>query len=238
MKQYAIRHISPLSAFRFGFVVGVIALLGPGAGVGVLTRLVISGLHAWLDAWPEFSRFGLDLPLLELLNLTAFAAWVERLNGWGWWFPLLVALGVILSGAISTGMTTVASATTYNFLATLSGGLVVGLEEVNPPALLRQPVNAQAALSGPVLLASNGQRWPLVPVGMTFGSAPSATIVLPGLAPRHAEIRFENNTYYVLYDLSGGQTWVNDRPVQGANLLKPGFRIRLGAYELLFQQGD
>lgn len=65
------------------------------------------------------------------------------------------------------------------------------------------------------------------------GSAPSCDIQVSGLAPIHAEIRLENNRY-ILYDMSGGQTWVNDRQVTTANLLKEGFRVRLGAHEFSF----
>ena len=235
MKNYAIRHVSLLSAFRFGFVIGVTSLFMPGLLAGLMAWLVADWFKLWIDSWPAFSRLGFEIRLLELLNLTTFVTWLDRINGWGWRLPLLVALGVMGIGGVSSGLTTVLSAATYNFLAALSGGLVVELAEVVAPALLRQPAPAIAPLTGPMLSAGNGQHWPLSPAGLTLGSAPTSTIVLPGLHPHHAEIRFENNAYYVLYDLSGGQTWVDDRQIHGANLLKPGFRIRVGAYELLFQ---
>ncbi|MBX3013616.1 MAG: FHA domain-containing protein [Caldilineaceae bacterium] len=240
MKAYAIRHVSLLSAFRFGFVIGATALLIPGILAGIGTALLIAGVEAWLGSWPEVSRFGLEIRLLELLNLTALAAWLERMVGWGWRFPLLIASLVVGLGGLSTGITTLLSATTYNFLAALSGGLVVDLEEVRtvpqrPPAFSAYPPVAYSPRVGPRLQATNsGQHWPLTPAGVTLGSAANATIVLPGLAPRHAEIRFENNKHYVLYDFSSGQTWVEGRPIQGANLLKPGFRLRLGPHELVF----
>lgn len=236
MKNYAIRHVSLFSAFRFGFVIGLTSLFIPGLLIGVLAALVANGLKTWLESWQIINGLGLNIRLLELVKLTSFVAWLDDIVGWGWRFALLVALGVMAIGGLSTGLTSVLSAATYNFIAALSGGLVVELEEVGAPALLRQPANGYPTQTGPVLYASSGQRWPLSPTGMTLGSAPNSTIVLPGLAPRHAEIRFENNAYYVLYDLSGGQTWVDGRPIQGANLLKPGFRIRVGGYELLFQQ--
>jgi predicted component of type VI protein secretion system len=93
---------------------------------------------------------------------------------------------------------------------------------------------AAAGSSGPALVAAgaSGQSWPLrTPITM-IGSASSCDIQVPGLAPIHAEIRLEDHRY-ILYDMSGGQTWVNDRQITTANLLKDGFRVRLGAHEFL-----
>lgn len=235
MKQYAIRHISLLSAFRFGFVIGATALLLPGILAGLGAGLAVAGINEWLAGWSTLGGLLRSNNLVALLNLTTFAALMEQLAGWGWRFSVLVALGVIVLGGLSTALTTVVSASTYNFLAALSGGLVVELEEVGASALSPHLPQTYPLLTGPILYSSQGQRWPLSPTGATLGSAADARIMLPGLSPRHAEIRFENNSYYVLYDLSGGQTWVNDRPVQQANLLKNGFRIRLGPHELIFQ---
>jgi hypothetical protein len=78
------------------------------------------------------------------------------------------------------------------------------------------------------------QRWP-VAMGLTrIGSAISNHIVVDGMAANHAEIRWENGRH-VLYDLSGGQSWVNGRQINGANMLKPGFQLRLGNCDFLFQ---
>ncbi len=79
------------------------------------------------------------------------------------------------------------------------------------------------------------ERLPLRAGTMSFGSASGNAVVLDGLAPRHAELRFENNRY-ILYELGSGQTWVNERAIVGANMLKDGFRVRLGPYELVFRQ--
>ena len=84
------------------------------------------------------------------------------------------------------------------------------------------------------MVGAAGQSWPLrTPVTMV-GSAPSCDIQIAGLASVHAKLRLEDNRC-VLYDMSGGQTWVNDRQITTANLLKDGFRVRLGACELRFE---
>lgn len=109
---------------------------------------------------------------------------------------------------------------------------------IQPP--VAQPVQAPPVIqpSGPWLsLATNpAQRWPLRPDRTRLGSAADNDIVLPGLAPQHAEIRLDNGLY-VLYDLAAGQTWVNGRPVAGRNMLKEGFQIRLGGQDLVFHAG-
>jgi hypothetical protein len=112
------------------------------------------------------------------------------------------------------------------------------------PPIQPTPIPSQAGPATPVAAPAPGpylalsqdpqRRWP-VKAGITMlGSAPDSDVVLPGLASRHAEIRLEENRY-VLYDLTGGQAWVNDRPVVERNMLKEGFRVRLGAVELVFQ---
>lgn len=80
--------------------------------------------------------------------------------------------------------------------------------------------------------------WTLRKTTTTIGSDPANDVVLTGdadVAPRHAEIRVETSGY-VLYNLGApGGAFVNDRQVQGRNLLKDGFRIRLGGTSLLFR---
>lgn len=65
-----------------------------------------------------------------------------------------------------------------------------------------------------------------------IGSAPENDIVLPGLAPQHAEIRRESGRY-LIYDLGSRRTWVNDAQVAAVHMLKDGFRLQLGQTEFL-----
>jgi predicted component of type VI protein secretion system len=76
------------------------------------------------------------------------------------------------------------------------------------------------------------QRWLIRHPVTIIGAAPGCDIVLPGLAPQHAEIRLENERC-ILYDRSGGHSWVNGRQITTANMLKEGFTVRLAAVELL-----
>ena len=65
------------------------------------------------------------------------------------------------------------------------------------------------------------------------GAVSNCDIVFLGLAARHAGIHCEKDRH-ILYDLSGGQTWVNGRAITTANLLKDGFAVHLGTIELVF----
>jgi pSer/pThr/pTyr-binding forkhead associated (FHA) protein len=77
-----------------------------------------------------------------------------------------------------------------------------------------------------------GQRFTLYTL-TTLGRDLSNQIILnsPAAAPRHAEIRYEGGRF-ILYDLSGGfGAFVNGRQIVGPNMLKVGFRVRVGDVE-------
>lgn len=108
--------------------------------------------------------------------------------------------------------------------------------QVASPIEQRYPVTQPPRpVAGPWLASTQvaGQRLPLRGERTRLGSAPDNDIVLPGLAPHHAEIRLDNGIF-VLYDLAAGQTWVNGRPVAGRNMLKEGFQVRLATQDLTF----
>jgi hypothetical protein len=129
------------------------------------------------------------------------------------------------------------------------------LQGATPPASFPAGAGSAAAFSTPApappgviaspdvqpLLVSESDAtalWSVRKPVTTIGSDPSNDVVLTGdagIAPKHAEIRFESSGY-VIYDLgSSTGTLVNDRRVQGRNLLKNGFRIKLDSTVLLFR---
>jgi hypothetical protein len=107
---------------------------------------------------------------------------------------------------------------------------------------------SQAAKATEVKMTSKEQAWLIATTGTqeTWGLSGEAigigrdagnqvTIADdPMVEAFHAEIRVEPSGY-VLYDLSQQGTWVNDRPIQNRNLLKDGFRIRVGQTEMVFR---
>jgi hypothetical protein len=265
MIDYAIRRIHLFPAFKFGCLTGGILMLLPGLLLGAVVRALVGILRRWLDAWQALSldiggRNLVDVDLLSLVKLAGFLRELRVLDEQGWVLALAVVLGTAIAGGLLVGLLALFGAAIYNVLAALSGGLVVGadaLEGWSAPAVpaaappqgkgrtlplhLRprpgpapppvQPAPAAWLASG----QNPAQQWPLKTGVTCLGSAPGNDITLPGLAARHAEIRLENGRY-VLHALESGSTAVNNRPIVGPNMLKEGFRVRLGNYELIFHQ--
>jgi hypothetical protein len=67
----------------------------------------------------------------------------------------------------------------------------------------------------------------------SIGSAPDCDVRLPGLAPRHAEIRHDARDEYVLVRLGEADTRVNGAPVDAA-VLRTASRLQLGDWTLSF----
>ncbi len=105
-----------------------------------------------------------------------------------------------------------------------------------PAPVAPQPAPAVQAPARPRLVSTlhPDVELPLEPTITRLGSASENDIVLPGAAPKHAEIRFEDGRA-VLYDFSGGQTWVQGRPVRDANMLKDGFKVQFGPQEMVYR---
>ncbi len=111
--------------------------------------------------------------------------------------------------------------------------------EVIPPVEAQPPVQAPPPPPTPLgpRLESTQYKDVVLPLGpklTRLGSTKDNDIVLPGAAERHAEIRLEGGRM-VLYDLTGGQTWVQGRQVHDANLLKDGFTVKFGPQEMVYR---
>jgi len=260
--RFAIRSIDPLSALKYGFVLGCILAVLPGFLIGVVLKLAIASLVETLTA----TLFPPDLgPLTSLYNM-------------GWVLSLWTTVGTIVMGGVTGGISGFIGALVYDLVAALSGGLIVGTQLLDQPASAfsspapgspAQPVfvpiiappppgtpgtaipqqfaasvvpatNMSAAPAGGsqnawlALRDQPAQRWPVRQPLTKVGGSADCDIVLAGLVPHHADIRFENNRY-ILYDQSNGQTWVNDRQVTTANMLKDGFSVRMGNRDFIFQ---
>jgi hypothetical protein len=266
MTRYAIRRIALFPAFKFGSSVGGVIMLLPGFLLGLLTRAVVGILRSWLEAWQALSVGPLEADPLNLLKLSDFLLKLQAWDDRGWLLILILTLATAAIGALLAGLLTLLGAVVYNFLATLTGGLAVEVQPVGGATGGRLPAEGRGAapeqrgrgaegrrsggageqgrlLQRPsaqdgawlTLSGNPQQRWPLKSGVTRLGSAPDNDVTLADLALRHAEIRFEGDRY-ILYDLSNGQTWVNDRHVAGRNLLKEGFKIRLGSHELIFHR--
>lgn len=243
MTRYVIRRIELRSAFQFGFVAGFATLLLPGLLAGLLAWWLVVLLRAWVTplqaAWSiPFVTTG---TVVDLLNLNGLVAWLNRLDALGWLLMVIVTTGTATVGGLLNGFAVLISAASYNFIATFSGGVAVDADVVAGPLLASPGQARQSGVVAPAprcqlrLRGQPAQSWALNAGVTTLGSAAGSQIMLPGLAARHAEIRLEQQGY-ILYNLGNNQTLVDGRPIAVANLLKPGFVLRLGPHELIFQQ--
>lgn len=241
MNDYRLRRVRITSAFPCGCLVGGIVLLPVGLLLGLAVQALVALLLPWLGGWKEvpIDVVGFNvtsLNLLDTMGLLDVQLSLEQLAGRGWLLAAAITLAVSAGGGLFTGLLAGLAAAFYNLLALLSGGLVVEAEQLTGMAGGALPPPPTPAVWLVSTLDQN-QRWPVQSTITRIGSAPGSHVHLGGLLTNHAEIRNEGNRY-VLYDLSAGQAWVNNRPVAQANLLKDGFRVRLGPHEFLFTQSS
>jgi hypothetical protein len=219
------------AALRLGCLTGLLTACGPAFVCSLASHRLIHILRHWVLGWDgpdaELTIGGLlggttlkvSLDLQDHLNVTEFMKTLETLDsGWWWTIPLLTLALTALGGVL---------------LAALSGtgaGLYSRMERRHWLASSSAP-RPSAWLS---LLADPTRRWPVCQGFTRVGSDPVSEVQLPSGMACHAEIRYEQGRY-ILYDLSGGQTWVQNRPVAGRHLLKDGFRLRFGNVEMIFK---
>jgi hypothetical protein len=79
----------------------------------------------------------------------------------------------------------------------------------------------------------------LLPADRLFviGSEPSSDLVLPDLAPIHAQIGRDERDEFVVIDGSEGLTMVDGQPGDGVTM-HTGDRLQVGAFEFVFQREE
>jgi len=99
--------------------------------------------------------------------------------------------------------------------------------------VFRQPAAGPPQLETAISLPS---------AGVTLGSAPDCDVVVPGAAPRHAEIRAAVGRWTVTDLGAAGGTRVSysgdpaqERPVAGSNALKDGSTVRIGKVKAILR---
>ncbi len=258
--RVAIRRISPFGALLYGLLLGLALFLIPGAAFGWLARAAVVGLGNWLGGLqftiPLPIGEGITIDLPTALSLGDTQARLAALAAQDTALVLAVALGTIAAGMLFTGLAALLASLLYNLFAGIFGGVQVTLDGLEaparrptvepavrpaarpaappavPPAARPQPGVAPAAAAAWLASSTGRERHPLANGVTRIGSAPDNDLVLPGLAPQHAEIRRESGRY-LLYDLGSRRTWVNDTQVAAVHMLKDGFRVQLGQAELM-----
>lgn len=202
---------------------------------------------------------GIAIDLTSALPLADAQARLAALAAQDVALVIAVALGTAAAGMLLTGLAAFTGALLYNLFAAVLGGLEVTLGSLDAPprraanAAAAQPQPAAPAPSAPpprvssrpetvgntrpagawLAAAGNGGGLRALSNDVTrIGSAPDNDIVVPGLAPQHAEIRRESGRY-LIYDLGSRRTWVNDTQVAAVHMLKDGFRLQMGQAEFI-----
>jgi hypothetical protein len=260
VNRYSIRKILVWPAFKFGAVIGAVLMIVPGILWGLMMRSSVHALRTFVEGMGWLTLNNRDMAALaqrvaDLDQLgPMLAVWVALATViiGGLVYGLGAAVAALLYNAIaglSGGLVVGIEAPPQPQPAPAppQAGSVVQPQAAAPAAQAPQmapsiassaqpvaPVVPAQPQTGPWLaIGTPAQRRPLRPDRTRLGSAADNDIVLSGVNAYHAEIRFEDGIY-VLYDMAAGQTWVNNRPVAGRNMLKEGFVIRLGGQEMVF----
>lgn len=251
-----------MGALLYGLLFGLGAWLIPGAFLGWLASAAVQGIRVWLNGLrvtiPMPVGESITLDLVSALSLGGMQSRLAALVGQELTLTLAVALGIIAAGMLLTGLTAFLGAILYNLFAGVFGGVEVRLDALDLPARRSAPAgmpvaarptaaSSQATVPRPrveppqvarptatawLAAANGGERRALRADVTRIGSAPENDIVLPGLAPQHAEIRRESDRY-LIYDLGSRRTWVNDTQVAAVHMLKDGFRLQMGQSEFI-----
>ena len=108
--------------------------------------------------------------------------------------------------------------------------------EPSPPPM-RQPLVVSAPPQAVLWLVdqSTGRRYALRPGITAIGRGGDNDIMLdaPSVSAHHAEIRYENGRYVLCDRGSTNGTFVNNRRISGPNMIRAGWRVRLGEVELV-----
>ncbi len=133
MNRVAIRRVEPHSAFKFGCVLGALFNFAPGVICALIARWLIASLRALLEGWQNVEIANIlgqsvRANLTQQLGLDAALKTLRTLDGMAWLVALLIVLAIsLLGGALMSAMTGF-SATVYNVVARVSGGVRVELE--------------------------------------------------------------------------------------------------------------
>ena len=133
--RYTVRKINLLPLSKFGCVLGGLAMLIPGLIGAVAATQVIAALRVLLEKWQEsaLDLLGMGVPVefdfITLLSLGPALELVARLDDQRLVVALLIILTGVTGGGLLIGVTILLLGWFYNFLAAVTGGVEVELQE-------------------------------------------------------------------------------------------------------------
>lgn len=140
--RYTIRRISLAPLARFGCLLGTLASLLPSLLCGLSTLRLLGLARRWLEGWQEgeieILGFTATLDFIELLGLEPVLKLLQGIGPVPWTFFILAIVVVSVASGLLIALIVYVTGLGYNFLAWLTGGLVVELKEVRTPGPRRQ----------------------------------------------------------------------------------------------------
>jgi len=135
--KYTIRRISLFPLARFGCLLGTLFSFLPGLLCSLGALRLLDLVRRWLESWREgeieILGFTATLDFIELLGLERVLKLLQTVEPVSW--PFLILIAVVISAASGLLIALIACVTGlgYNFLAWLTGGLMVELKEIRIP---------------------------------------------------------------------------------------------------------
>lgn len=135
--KYTIRRISLFPLAKFGCLLGTLASLLPSLLCSLSILRLLDLVRRWLEGWREgeieILGFTATLDFIELLGLEPVLKLLRNIGPVSWTFLILAVVLMSVASGFLIAFTVCVTGLGYNFLAWLTGGLVVELKEVRTP---------------------------------------------------------------------------------------------------------
>jgi hypothetical protein len=132
--KYTVRRISLAPLAKFGCLLGILASLLPSLLCSLGALRLLDFIRRWLEDWQEgeIEILGLTatLDFIELLGLEPVLRFLQAVEPMSWTFLILAVVVMSVASGVLIALTIYVTGLGYNFLAWLTGGLVVELKDV------------------------------------------------------------------------------------------------------------
>jgi hypothetical protein len=140
--KYTVHRISLAPLAKFGCLLGTLASLLPSLLCSLSALRLLSLVRRWLEGWQEgeieMLGFTATLDFIELLGLEPVLQLLQAIGPIPWTFLVLAIVVMSVASGLLIALTIYVTGLGYNFLAWLTGGLVVELKGVRAPGPRRQ----------------------------------------------------------------------------------------------------
>ena len=140
--KYTIHRISLAPLAKFGCLLGTLVSSLPSLLCSLSALRLLNLVHRWLEGWQkgeiEILGFTATLDFVELLGLEPVLKLLQGIGPMPWTFFILAVVVISVASGLLSALTIYVTCLGYNFLARLTGGLVVELKEVRAPDSRRQ----------------------------------------------------------------------------------------------------